>query len=488
MRPPSRRKRLRRAGHKIRTSSASRLTRKLPALSGELVQSEDRSPSLFQAANLWQFGDWQKLSSYGETGSTRSRQAGKIAMLAASANLQQGATERASQLIARAKKAGCTSKEIARILVAGAHLNLGKANYLIGRPNERHSAHFQAAANSFFGPQSADASTRAIESEQLAQIGVPALWRKPDPSRRKLGRDVDRLIGDLAAAIPSEPAFQVTAAERLQRRGDNPGAIRAWQKAAELMGEGTPQLYYDRLAEAYKTQGSFPQGRIEDEQVRGKIDKYEVLRQLHETLKPSLYLEIGVQSGKSLALARGEAIGVDPMPMVTVQLPKTARVIETTSDDFFAKHASAILKAPPELVLVDGMHIFEYALRDFINVERYSSPHTVVVIDDVFPNSQAQAARKRITKAWAGDIWKLMQVLQQYRPDLKLLALDSHPTGLLLITKLDKQSSVLTEGYSKLVKTYAQEMLVPDEYLKRDAAVQRASSEDIKIFLEKKGK
>ena len=408
-------------------------------------------------------------------------------MLAASANFQQGATERASQLIARAKKAGCTNKEIARILVAGAHLNLGKANYLAGRPNERYSAHFQAAACSLFGPQSADASIRAIESEQLAQIGVPALWRKPDPTRRTLGRDVDRLIGDLATAIPSEPAFQVTAAERLQRLGDNPGAIRAWQKAAELMGEDTPQLYYDRLAEAYKTQGSFPQGRIEDEQVRGKIDKYEVLRQLHETLKPSLYLEIGVQTGKSLALAKCEAIGIDPMPMISVNLPKTAKVVPTTSDDFFAKHANQMLQTPPDLVFIDGMHLFEYALRDFINVERYSSPNTVVVIDDIFPNSQAQAARERTTKAWAGDVWKLMQVLQEHRPDLKLLALNSHPTGLLLITALNKKSGVLTEGYSKLVNTYAREMLVPNAYLKRDAATDLAISKEIEVFFERKG-
>ncbi len=470
MRPPSRRKRLRRAGHKIRTSSASRLTRKLPALSGELVQSPDQSPSLFQAANLWQFGDWQKLSSYGETGSTRSRQAGKIAMLAASANLQQGATERASQLIARAKKAGCTNKEISRILVAGAHLNLGKASYLAGRRQERHSAHFHAAAKSFFGVQSADASTRAIESEQLAQLGVPALWRRPDPSRRTFGRDVDRLIGDLATAIPSEPAFQVAAAERLQRRGDNPGAIRAWQKAAELMGESTPQLFYERLAETYKAQGSFPQGRLQDEQIRGKIDKYEVLRQLHEALKPSLYLEIGVQSGKSLALANCEAIGIDPMPMISVNLPRTAKVVATTSDDFFAKHANHMLQEPPDLVFIDGMHLFEYALRDFINIERFASPGTVVVIDDIFPNSQAQAARERVTQAWAGDVWKVYEILRQERPDLRLTAIDAFPTGVLLICGLDPSSENLAARYGSLVHKFLGIEDLPLEFVERSSA------------------
>lgn len=469
MRPP-RRRLPRRFGRKARAGNAGRLAKKLPALSGELVNAKGNSPSLFQALNLWQFGDWAALANLGAAVDSRTHKAGKIALLSASANLQQGAKERAGELLRQAKKSGCSKKEIASILVAGAHLNLGRASYLMGREGARSGNHFQQAAKAAFGPERFFVSERAIESEQLSQLGVATLWRKPDESRKTLTKEVDRLLLRLTEALPAEPAFQVVSAERLQRRGENTNAICAWQKAAELLGPATPQTYYDRLAEAYKSQASFPAGRPEDEHVKGKIDKYEVLRQLHQVLRPKLYLEIGVQSGKSLALAQCEAIGVDPMPMLSVQLPKTTRIAKVTSDEFFEKHADSMLTRAPDLVFIDGMHLFEYALRDFMNVERYSHRDTVVVIDDIYPNSQAQGARERQTKAWAGDVWKVFDLLSRERDDLRLAAIDAIPTGVLLVSRLDPATTALKNIYDALVEKYIREQCVPETYIDRESA------------------
>ena len=53
-------------------------------------------------------------------------------------------------------------------------------------------------------------------------------------------------------------------------------------------------------------------GTEAEERVAGKVSYLIVLDRLHRELNPSHYLEIGIRHGRSLALARGRATGVDP--------------------------------------------------------------------------------------------------------------------------------------------------------------------------------
>ena len=50
-----------------------------------------------------------------------------------------------------------------------------------------------------------------------------------------------------------------------------------------------------------------------------------------------------------------------------------------------------------DLAFIDGMHLFEYALRDFINVERFADWSSVIVFDDMLPRNVDEAARDRHT-------------------------------------------------------------------------------------------
>jgi len=192
-----------------------------------------------------------------------------------------------------------------------------------------------------------------------------------------------------------------------------------------------------------------------------------VLQTLHDTLQPSLYLEIGVRRGRSLALARGPAIGVDPAPELAQALPESTRLFQVASDDFFRDVAAQAMTAPPDLAFIDGMHLFEYALRDFMHVERLATPTTLVVIDDIYPSHPAQAERNRRTRVWSGDIWKLASCLAELRPDLLLIPLDTAPTGLLLVAGLDPDNRVLWNRYNPIVRRFSAEQAPPASVLQR---------------------
>jgi hypothetical protein len=122
------------------------------------------------------------------------------------------------------------------------------------------------------------------------------------------------------------------------------------------------------------------------------------------------------------------------------------------------------------------MHLFEYALRDLMHAERHAVPTTLVVIDDIFPNHPRQATRERQTQVWTGDVWKLHRCLRETRPDLFLLALDTHPTGLLLVAGLDRSNRVLWDGYNPLVRQYWElDAVPPAGVLRREGALDPAS-------------
>lgn len=195
---------------------------------------------------------------------------------------------------------------------------------------------------------------------------------------------------------------------------------------------------------------------MSQEAVNGQRHYLEVLQLLHERLRPDLYMEVGVRNANSLKLARGHAVGIDPVKQFTDVLPETTLFYEMTSDDFFEAAKRSSIEEKVELAFIDGMHLFEYALRDFINIERYATPWTVVVFDDICPNHPLQAARDRETTVWTGDVWKLRDCLKRYRPDLAQIVLDTFPSGLLLVMGLDPNNTALSDNYQKILQEYVE--------------------------------
>lgn len=190
------------------------------------------------------------------------------------------------------------------------------------------------------------------------------------------------------------------------------------------------------------------------------MKRHDFLRGLHKVVQPRTYLEIGVNRGASMTLSRTRSIGIDPAFSVTQEILCDVHLARTTSDEFFArKDPLAHFDSPViDLAFIDGMHLAEYALRDFINVERYVTPASVIVLDDVLPRDVPEAARDRKTADWAGDVYKVTDVLREHRPDLTVVEVDTTLTGTLLILGPDAASRVLLDAYDSI----AEELVTPD--------------------------
>jgi len=118
-----------------------------------------------------------------------------------------------------------------------------------------------------------------------------------------------------------------------------------------------------------------------------------------------------------------------------------------TSDAYFESlgTSSPFPQEPVDLAFIDGMHLFECALRDFANIERHAAWSSVVIFDDILPRDQDEAARDRHTVSWTGDIFKVPLALKEVRPELVTITVGTEPTGLLLVFGLDPNSTILND-------------------------------------------
>jgi hypothetical protein len=192
-----------------------------------------------------------------------------------------------------------------------------------------------------------------------------------------------------------------------------------------------------------------------------------VLGRLHSVLAPATYLEIGVDTGKTLALAHCHAIGIDPefrfqdMGIVRAIVAKpSVALYQMPSDDFFARFSpTTLFGGPIEMAFLDGMHRCEFLLRDFFHTERHCRRNSVIALHDCLPLEAPMAERDpnalavdgRRQGMWTGDVWRTALLLKRRRPDLQITVLDAAETGLVLITNLDPENTLLSDNHDQFV-------------------------------------
>tara|TARA_B110000003_G_scaffold267712_1_gene296289 strand:+ start:274 stop:1773 length:1500 start_codon:yes stop_codon:yes gene_type:complete len=212
---------------------------------------------------------------------------------------------------------------------------------------------------------------------------------------------------------------------------------------------------------------------LESKRAKGQ-NYHKFLGDMHKVIKPKWYLEIGTQTGKSLLAASCNCIAVDPtfaLKHDVIDRKKRLFLFQETSDDFFRSDFMSTLGHPIDLAFLDGMHLYEYLLRDFTNAEKFMSPDGVIVMHDCLPYDSLMAERDRgksPTRAWCGDVWKIVPILQEYRPDLKAEIFDADPTGLVVVSNLDPKNDSLQYKYDEIILKYnAEENVV--KYVKEFA-------------------
>lgn len=199
--------------------------------------------------------------------------------------------------------------------------------------------------------------------------------------------------------------------------------------------------------------------------------RHEFLTMLHDLLKPKVYLEIGVQNGGSLNLAHAAevAIGIDPVPLVSET--GNQRIFRMTSNQYFGS------TRPPldvDLAFIDGSHLFEDALSDFLNIAELCHTKSVVVFDDVLPYSQEIAERTMPPGGdWTGDVWKVPRILSVVAyDDFDMAWVDTWPTGTFVVWNFTGRAVSLVAQFPEIVDTWTRWTTVPDYVLNRSTAVQ----------------
>jgi hypothetical protein len=201
------------------------------------------------------------------------------------------------------------------------------------------------------------------------------------------------------------------------------------------------------------------------------LTRHELLMRLHALLQPKVYLEVGVHTGASLDLAANceTAIGIDPNPLR--QSRRTNEWIwPMTSDDYFA--IGDPTHPLVDLAFIDGSHLCEDALNDFINIEKLCHLNSVVVFDDVLPYNRSIASRIMPPGGdWTGDVWKVMQLLIKTRTDLNRYAVNTSPTGTFVVWGFEHPAWSLAD-YGNDVGIWTEDTKVPDDVLDRRMAVE----------------
>lgn len=205
----------------------------------------------------------------------------------------------------------------------------------------------------------------------------------------------------------------------------------------------------------------------------------QLLARFHEVAKPETYFEIGTNLGASFRLAKCTKVAVDPafkLKFDPVGASPAVHLFQTTSDDFFKNYdLRHFLTRGIDCAFLDGLHLFEFLLRDFMNAEKYAHAKSVFFVHDCYPINEEITEREWNTPArkiletrdwWAGDVWKLLPILREFRPDLEVQILDCPPTGLVVIRGMKPDSEILQKNYAAIIAKFG-EITISDYGLKR---------------------
>ena len=98
-----------------------------------------------------------------------------------------------------------------------------------------------------------------------------------------------------------------------------------------------------------------------------------LLKAIHTHLRPKSYLEIGSENGISLSVSECATLAVDPAFQIkrdVITKKPSFHAYQMPSDDFFRRvDPTVVLGDKIDFAFLDGMHLYEFLLRDFLSAE-----------------------------------------------------------------------------------------------------------------------
>ncbi len=171
------------------------------------------------------------------------------------------------------------------------------------------------------------------------------------------------------------------------------------------------------------------------------------------------YLEIGVFRGHAFFRVKGASkVAVDPdfqfntFRKIGKSMVNPGNIFNKyyskTSDDFFAQDAPILYaEQKVEIALIDGMHEYDYALRDVENLLNFLTDDGIIILHDCNPKNKESSSSYDVWKAsgrayqWNGDVWRTILHLRNFRKDLRVMVLDCDQ-GLGIVTKGKSENSL----------------------------------------------
>jgi hypothetical protein len=212
--------------------------------------------------------------------------------------------------------------------------------------------------------------------------------------------------------------------------------------------------------------------------------------------RDTTYLEIGVEKGNCfLQIAARRRFAVDPRLRVPAMRRMGAGVkdfftgtttnwFETTSDEFFTKHAVMLESHGLNAAFVDGLHTYQQSYKDVQTCLKYLKPGGAIMMHDcsppnkaaAFPTESIERARdlqsENWKRDWCGDVWKSIVHLRSTEKDLRVFVLDCD-FGVGVVTR-GKPEAMLGYTLEKITEMTYEELdsnrisilnLKPPEYL-----------------------
>lgn len=189
------------------------------------------------------------------------------------------------------------------------------------------------------------------------------------------------------------------------------------------------------------------------------MNRLELLNLIAEMIRAQDYLEIGVAEGNTLAnVAVPRRTGVDPAPRYfamdqeRLAALRLLEVHESESDHFFQHNTRTF-----DLIFVDGLHLYEQAMKDILNGLDVLNPGGFIVVHDLIPLEPEHANRDRSTDIWNGDVWKVVFDLWKHHKDAGYFVIDAD-SGLGVVWK-KQEASRFSPSWQEYIRDFGYEVM-----------------------------